>query len=123
MLNTLPGAAKYSQQRQHYLEALQCNVKGCTSAHRYATASGAVFCFMHWRHYLAVKVIQYQHQQAMIDAIKQRKDFDNSSLKQRVLEVCSMSNDEILMLLTQYDIIVKLVDDINTGALDGINCA
>ena len=123
MLNTLPGAAKYSQQRQRYIEALQCDVKGCSSAHRYLTASGAVFCPMHWRYYLATKVIQYQHQQAMIDAIKQRKDFDNSSLKKRALEVCSMDNDEILMLLTQYDTIVKLVDDINTGALNGIDCA
>ena len=123
MLNTLLGAAKYSQQRQHYLEALQCNVKDCTSAHHYATASGAVFCFTHWRHYLATKVVQYQHQQAMIDAIKQRKDFDNSALKQRVLEVCSMSNDEVLMLLTQYDTIVKLIDDINIGAINVINCA
>lgn len=122
MLNTLPGAAKHSQQRQRHIEALQCNVKGCSSAHRYTTASGAVFCFMHWRYYLATKVVQYLHQQAMIDAINQRKDFNNSALKKRVLEVCSMSNDEILMLLTQYDTIVKLVDDINVGASNDIDC-
>jgi hypothetical protein len=120
MLNTLLGATKYSQR---HIEALQCNVLGCTSGYRYTTASGAVFCFSHWRYYLAIKVIQYLHQQAMIDAIKQQKGFNESSLKQRVLEVCSLSNDEILMLLTQHDIIVKLVDDINTGALDGIDCA
>ena len=115
MLNTLPGAEKYSQQRQRYLEALQCSVKGCTSARRYTTASGAVFCFVHWRYYLAVKVVQYLHQQDMINAIKQRKGFDETALRQRVIDVCSMSNDEVLMLLTQHDTIVKLVDDINIG--------
>lgn len=119
MLNTLPGSAKYSQQRQRYLEAPRCNVVGCTSAHRYLTASGAMFCFMHWGHYLAVKVVQYLHQQAMIDAIKKRQDFDNSALKQRVLEVCSMSNDEIIMLLTEYNTIMSLVDDINIGGQYG----
>ena len=115
MINALPGAAKYVQQRQRYADVPHCNVKGCSSGYRYLTASGAMFCGIHWRYYIAVKVLQYNHQQAMLEAIKQRKDFNNASLRQNVLEVCSMENDEVLQFLTQHDTIVSIVDDINIG--------
>jgi hypothetical protein len=109
-IKDLPGTAKYTAQRQRYLEGLHCSVNGCTWPHRYPTAPGAVFCAPHWRHYIATKVVHYQHQQT---AIAQRSDIDKSSLKQRISEVLAMDSDEIASFLAMYHDVVSIVDDVN----------